>query len=240
MKKFIKKLILPIAVIIMLGGFASVAFAQIPLDVQFVPNPLFVKPNFLPLDETSGVVTVANNSGATQTILTEAINILDNNNFGGLLRLKIVGSDGTLFDNTLTNFFGTAGEVSLGTLSNGQSKTFTYTILFINSNDNSYQGKTLGFDVCVGFQGGQTSCGDTVIGDEEDTNGGDNGGGTTILGSGGGGGGGSRHLIIFNEKAIEVSTTATITWETNLLSTSQVIYGLASGGQYTLNLTLPV
>ena len=219
----------------MLLGLAPSAFAQTPLDVQFVPNPLFTKPNFLPLDETSGTATVTNNSGTTQTILTEAINVSDDDNFGSLLRLRITG--GTLFDNTLANFLTTAGEVSLGTISNGESKTFTYTVSFLDSNDNSYQGKSLGFDVCVGFQGGTTHCGDTVIGDE---GGGTTGGGTVHRGSSGST---IRTLIIFNEQALDIfnvgsSGIATITWETNLLATSQVIYGLAPG-PYTLDVDEP-
>lgn len=231
-------------------SFYSVALAQpvSSLGVQFVPDPLFVQANFLPLDETSGTVTVTNNGDASKIILTEAINILDNNNFGSLLHLTIKEGNVILFNNTLANFFSN-GEVSLGVISNGTPRTFIYTISFINSDDNSYQGKTLGFDVCVGFEGGQTHCGNTVIGDEENTdNGGGGGGGGTIPGSGGGGGGGSFTpitLTIFNERASNVTSgvdstgTALITWNTNLLATSQVVYGLASSGPYTLNLTPP-
>ena len=216
----------------MFWSFSNIALADAPLGVQFVPNPLFNKTNFLPLDETSGTATVTNNSGATQTVLTEAINIADNNNLGSLLHLTIKENSITLFDNSLANFLSTAGEVSLGTISNGASKTFTYTVSFINSSDNSYQGKTLGFDVCVGFQGGDTHCGGTVVG-------GDDGGGSS-----GGSSGSMQRLIIFNEQALNItnvgaSREATITWNTNLLSTSQVVYGLASGGPYTLVLTPP-
>lgn len=135
----------------------------------------------------------------------------------------------------------------------GESKTFTYTISFLDSSDNSYQGKTLGFDVCVGFLGGQTNCGDTVVGGEGNTGGNDGGGtggtgggiggdqgGGILLGTSGGGGGGGGNgpivpttLRIFNEQASNISANgivpgsgvATITWETNLLATSQVVYG---------------
>jgi hypothetical protein len=232
MKKFLKILILPVAIITMFWSFSSVALADAPLGVQFVPNPLFNKTNFLPLDETSGTATVTNNSGATQTVLTEAINITDNNNLGSLLHLTIKENSVILFDNSLANFLSTAGEVSLGTISNGASKTFTYTVSFINSSDNSYQGKTLSFDVCVGFQGGDTHCGGTAVG-------GDDGGGSS-----GGSSGSTQRLIIFNEQALNItnvgaSRSATITWNTNLLSTSQVVYGLASEGPYTLVLTPP-
>ena len=230
-KKFIKILILAVALVTMIGGFAPRVFATpvTPLDVQFIPDPLFVKPNFLPLDETSGTATVTNNSGQEQTIATEAINILNNDNFGSLLHLKIMENSTVLYDDSLADFF-SSGEISLGTISNGTSKIFSYTVSFIDSSDNSYQGKTLGFDVCVGYQGGETHCGNTVIGNE-------NGGG------GGGGSSGSTVLIIFNEQAFNITNvagngSATITWNTNKLATSQVIYGL-SPGPYTLSLTPP-
>ena len=219
----------------MLIGFAGVAFAQASLEVTFDPDPLFNKPNFLPGDEANGEVTVTNNSGETQNILTEAINVLDNDNFASLLHLKIEG--GALFDDSLANFFSTAGEVSLGSILSGESKIFTYTISFIDSDDNSYQGKTLGFDVCVGFSGGTKHCGDTVVGDENDT---DDGGGGGGGGSSGGSGGGVIILVITNEQAETVlslpTAMATITWDTNILATSQVVYGLLSGGPYTLNM----
>jgi hypothetical protein len=218
----------------MIGGFANSAFANTSassLDVQFTPDPLFNKPNFLPLDETSGIVTVKNNSDTTQTIITEANHVLDNDHFGNFLNLKINGDNGILFDNTLAYFFTNAGEYSLGTITSGETKTFTYTVSFIDSSDNSYQGKTLGFEVCVGFQGGNaTNCGNTAIGNEN--------------GGGGGGSTGSLMLIVFNEEANNItnvnnSGSAVITWNTNKLATSQVIYGLTSGGPYTLNLNAP-
>jgi len=233
MKNFIKILILPITIITMFGCFTPRTFAvALPLSVQFIPDPLFNKPNFLPLDETSGTVTVTNNSDSTQTILTEANHVSDSEHFGNLLNLKITGTSGILFDNTLAHFFTTAGEYSLGTIASGETKTFTYTVSFIDSSDNSYQGKTLGFDVCVGFQGGNaTNCGNTAIGNE-------NGGG------GGGSTSGSTILIVFNEEANNItnvnnSGSAIITWNTNKLATSQVIYGLTSGGPYTLDLNAP-
>lgn len=216
----------------MIGGFTTPTFAE-SLDVQFVPDPLFNNPNFLPQDVESGVVTVSNNSGTTQEILTEAINIFDADNFGNLLHLKIAEDSNVLFDDTLSHFFANAGEYSLGTISNGSSRVFTYTVLFNNSNDNSYQGKSLGFDICVGFKGGNTHCGNTVINDDDDDDDG-----------GGGGGGGSLKLIIWDEKANDIngvgeSGSATITWKTNKLATSQVIYGLKSGGPYDLDLNAP-
>lgn len=235
MKKIIKISILSIFTILMIGGFAPKVFAVTPLDVQFFPDPLFNNSNFLPEDTESGTVTVTNSSGEEQTILTEAINIFDDDNFGSLLNLEIKEGSNILFNNTLAYFFATAGEYSLGTIGTGETRIFTYTVTFINSSDNSYQGKTLGFDVCVGFEGGNTHCGNTVISDEH----GDEGGG-------GSSSGGSTVLIIFNEQALNITNVtgtgtgvATITWNTNKLATSQVVYGLASLSPYTLTLTPP-
>jgi len=53
-------------------------------------------------------------------------------------------------------------------------------------------------------------------------------------------------LAISNERVAEISINesgtegfALIEWETNFLSTSQVIYGLASGGPYSINISMP-
>ncbi len=241
MKKYLKILISGIVALIALGGFATIAFAidAITPFVTFTPNPLFVQGNFLPADEATGIVEVRNSGTSPQVVITEAVHVSDPDNLSSQLHLLITKIGGVaLYDGSFKTFL-TGGEKVLSGLPGSSSETYTFIVTFNNTNDNSYQGKTLDFNLCVGFQGGQTRCGDTIIGDEEDTGGGDNNdGGGTILGSGGSssGGGGARHLIIFNEKSTDVSTTATITWETNLLSTSQVVYGLASGGSYTLDL----
>ena len=238
MKKLIQKLILSGLVVIASFGFVSSALAT-PLEVTFTPDPLFNETNFLPSDDSQGTVTVENNTEATQTILTEAINVSDNDNLGSQLTIIIEDIGGPLYNDQLSDFLSTAGEVSLGTIASGATRTFTYTVAFINTDDNNYQGKTLGFDICVGFQGGTTHCGDTVVGDENGTDGGGGGGGGDIPGTGGGSSGSLPSLIIFNEQTSGISTTtATITWNTNLLSTSQVVYGLASGGPYILDLGL--
>ena len=228
--------ILPVAIIVILLGFASNVFAQVSLEVTFDSDPLFDEANFLPGDEASGEVTVTNNSSEEQDILTEAINVSDNNNLGSQLNITIEDTGGPLYNDQLSDFLSTAGEVSLGIIAPGASRIFTYTISFIDFDDNSYQGKTLGFDVCVGFQGGDSHCGDTVIGGEN----GDGGGGS-ISGSGSSG---SVALTIFDEQALDISNvgasgSATITWNTNKLATSQVIYGLLSDGPYILNVVEP-
>src|SRR3989344_6512917 len=111
MKKFLKILIVPIALTTVFG-FASNVLAA-PLEVEFNPDPLFSESNFLPADDTESTVTVTNNSEASQTILTEAINVFDNDNLGTQLIMTIKEGSVTLYNDTLANFFG-AGEVSLG------------------------------------------------------------------------------------------------------------------------------
>lgn len=233
MKKFIKNLILSGLAVIMLLSFASSVLAD-NLDVTFTPNPLFNEVNFLPNDDTEGTVEVKNNSDTLQTIITEAINASDNNNLGSQLLITIKDIDGVIYNDQLSDFLSTAGEVSLGTITSGATRTFTYTVVFINTDDNNYQEKTIGFDVCVGFQGGNTHCGDTVVGGENNT-----GGGGREGGSSGGGGGGPIILTIVNEQTTDISgsptATAIITWNTNVLSTSQVVYG-PTPPAYTLNM----
>ena len=237
MKKFLNILI--IGIVFIFGSFVATAHAA-PLEVTFTPNPLFNSVNFAPGNQVSGTVTVANDSGTSQNLLTEAINISDPTDFGDALRILIKKGETTLFDDVLSDFFA-EGELPLGLISTGTSETFTYTVSFVSDSGNSYQGKTLGFDVCVGFEGGTTHCGDTVIGDENDTDngGGGGGGGGTIIGSGNG----PFPLVISNEQtsSIEVisptSATATITWNTNLLATSQVVFG-PTPGPYTLDVNI--
>ena len=216
-------------------AFAIPVYAQ-NLVVDFVPDPLFEQNNFLPEDTSEGTVTVTNNSGLTQTVLTESINGFDSGGLGDHLNLTIVGSDSTTyFDDPLGKFL-TNGEFLLGTLDNGESETYTFTVSFTNIDDNDFQEKSLGFDVCVGFEGSELNCGGTV---------GTGGGGPSVkIGSSGGGGGPIIDLIfleVFDEEVTEINAddvAAVIEWDSNLLSTSQVIYGKESEGPYSLNLTV--
>lgn len=243
MNKYIKILILSIFIIIIIliiGGFSRSAFAvntiEQPLVVHFEnePEPLFNEANFAPGNEVLRTIEVANNSGATQNIIIEATNAIDTGGLGDKLHLTIKEGEVSRYFGTLGAFL-RAGEVSLSSLSNSTSTLYSFGVTFSTDADNDLQNKNLGFDLCVGFQGGDTRCGDTVISGE---NGG--GGGSSTSGSGGN----TITLVIYNEQAINVSNVgasgvATITWNTNKLSTSQVIYGL-SPGPYNLNLnTLP-
>ena len=225
-------------------AFAMVAFATpasaVNLTVTFERNPLFGEVNFLPGDTRDGDATVTNGTDAVQSVYAESVNGTDPDGLGSQMRLRVLEGATVRYDDVFSSFL-SAGPVSLSSLSAGNTTTYTFEVSFIDSADNDYQNKTLGFDLCVGFSGGNFQCGDTVVGPEGP--GGPGGGGGSTPG-GGGGGSGSILLVIFNEQANNItnvsgSGSATITWDTNLLSTSQVVYGLASGSPYTLTLVPP-
>ena len=222
----------------------QIAYAQLDVVFENEPDPLFSEANFLPGNEVIRTVEVSNNYTEAKDVLVEAINASDDDNLGDKLRLVITEGGISRYDNTLGTFL-SAGEVPMSELSGNSSTTYLFSITFENDAGNDLQETALGFDLCVGFEGGTMHCGDTVIGDEEDTDGGDsNDGGGVIYGSGGGGGGYIPSLTINNERATNVGVggggippmngMATIEWDTTLLATSQVIYGLASD-DYILN-----
>ena len=224
-----------VSVTFFLLGISFVNADSPRLEVVFNPKPLFEKLNFLPGDNTSGTITVTNNSGESQQIITESINGIDPDGLGSALKLRIFKNNvPDFYNNSLGDFLSSAGEVSLSALSDGETAVYTYEVIF-GEDVEEYQNATLGFDICVGFEDENgRACGNTVIGDDEDDE------GDIITGSGGGGGGGIYHsvpLVVENEDLIEPnipSGTATITWNTNLLSTSQVVYGSVSDGPYVL------
>src|SRR3989344_6621074 len=251
MKNFLKILILPIAVVTMIGSFAPRAFAAVdPMTVIFESNPLFGAVNFLPGDSKNGDATVTNNTPDVQNVYAESVNGFDPDGLGSQLYLKVFenGNIVPVYQNEFDDFL-SAGPVPLSPLGAQASKIYTFEVSFIDSADNDYMGKSLGFDLCIGFSGGTFQCGDTVVSDPEDPvtpsdppGGGGGGGGG---GCGGGGGGQPTQLAVYNEFVSGVTEglppptlndgTAIIEWDTNLLSTSQVIFGPVSGGPYTLN-----
>jgi len=238
MKNFIKILILPVAVIAILGFAPRVFAAEGPMTATFVPNPIFgAVLNFLPGDIKTGNVTVINNTGDEQNVYAESVNGLDPDGFGSQLRLRVLEGAIERYDDVFSDFLST-GPIPLSSLGAGDTTTYTFEVSFIDSEDNDYQGKSLGFDLCIGFSGGTFQCGDTVVGDEEPI---DEGSPSTGSGSSSGGGGGSGQflqLVIFNEQATDINSldgSAVITWNTNLLATSQVVYG-PTPPSYTLDL----
>ena len=162
----------------------------------------------------------------------EAINAVDSDGLGDELDLVISENSIELHSGTLGDFM-RIGEISLSTLVSTETTTYTLSVSFKEGADNFTQSGVLGFDLCVGFLGGDSNCGDTVIGGEGETGDEGSGNGTnggTISGSGGG----ILHITslkIENERVTDVAVvnsgtegTATVEWDTNLLATSQVLH----------------
>lgn len=188
-------------------------FAQPPdLVVQFEQTPLFNETNFLPGDSIAHWAKVTNNTSQTKKIITEAINEIDPYNLGSQLDLVIKEDTATRYSGTLSDFF-TTSEVYLSDLTGGGSQTqYLFTITFNPLAGNDYQSKNLGFDLVLGF----FSSTGPIIGPPN----------PVMIG---GGGGGIETLRIYNEKSGSIAeTSATITWDTNMQSTSRVIYSPCS------------
>ena len=241
MKNFLKILILPVVAIVMLAGFTSPALAQVPpLQVIFENSPLFSESNFIPGDSVTRFVTVKNNSGVTGRIAVETINVADPDDLGDHFDLVIKEGETTLFNGTLSQLFD-AGQYYLSDLATGSETQYDFSVTFKPESGDESQGKQLGFDFLVGFEGinGVQNGGPTLLS-------------TNTTGGGGGGGGGSNGipggyhgLLITNEAVIETkleddnTATAIIAWLTNYAATSQVIYGDETGGPYSLDISAP-
>ncbi|MDD5146322.1 MAG: fibronectin type III domain-containing protein [Candidatus Pacebacteria bacterium] len=229
MFKFIKQLSLGF---LLVGGLlltASACNATGALVVQFEKTPLFSEANFLPGNILTRWAKVTNNDTTSHKIAAETINETDPDHFASQLDLTIKEASTTLFSGTLADFFA-VGEKILSDLPAGQTTQYDFTIAFKPGADNNYQGKTLGFDMIIGFQGGETSC-PSCDGDGE-THG-------SQLSGGGGGTVWVPGLTIAEETVVVIKvdeTSATIYWTTSYKSTSQIIYA-PEGGHHTLDLT---
>ena len=214
----LKIILIMLGIILGVGALSNVVYAA-GLNVEFEKSPLFEEGNFVPGNTTTKWIKIGNTSGSTQKIIVEAINKNDPDNFSEKLKLIIKEGENTIFENTLKTFFG-QGETYLSDLVNNGNTQYDFSIVFNTEANDDWQGKTLGFDIVIGFQGqeGQSSSGGT--------SGGPSGGGSP----------GAPALSIYNEtNVIPTETSVTITWTTSYAATSQVIYG-AENELHVLNL----
>ena len=218
------------------------------LVVDFDPDPLFGAENFLPADVAEGTVTVTNNSDEEQDVLIEAINAIDDERLGDELVLTISEGANILYsesDGTFGDFL-RAGELPLSALPAGEQKIYLFEVEFTEESTGP-QGAFIGFDICIGFEDENgVVCGDTVIGDEDETD--DLSDNDNVFVSGASGYIPTPQLSLWGEY---VSTRGfdgsgggaiTIEWNTNLLATSKVVYGLSEDDDgnpitYTLDLS---
>lgn len=245
LKKYKKIVGLSVLGALLLPVFASAA----NLGVVFEATPLFSEINFLPGSSVTRSATVTNNTQVTQDIITEATKVTDTGGLGAVLTLKIADAAGSLYEGKLSDFL-RGGEVLLLPLTRASSKTYLFTISFDSDTPNAVQNAALGFDLCIGFKGGTRNCGDTAISSEHTTEDGSTSeSGGTLPGTSSGGGGfvadpqppGSLVLLSIQAYAGGDLTPdmVRIVWDTNFLSTSQVVYGIASGGLYSIDLSSP-
>jgi len=170
---------------------------------------IFDKANFLPGDGVVRLIRATNNTAGTLKIGTKAVisSTCSGICFADKLKLKITDQSlNTLYENSLTNFFGQE-EVALSDVVSGGVAIYNFTITFLPESNNDYQNTNVSFNLIVGALGTESISGE--------------------IPSGGGGGGGFfiPGLQIFNEAASDIGGgQATITWETNKDATSRVIF----------------
>jgi len=120
--------------------------------VEFEDDPLFKEANFLPGDSISRYIKVKNNSTDIFKIATKADNFVDNDGLGDVLNLEIKQGVVSHYNDTLSNFF-SDGVVLLPDLAGNGTKTqYDYIISFDPVAGNTYQGKSLSFDILIGYE----------------------------------------------------------------------------------------
>jgi len=237
MKKLCNILLLPIIIALAIGGFVEQAHAQVSATVAFEQTPLFSNVNFVPGDSVSKWIKVNNTTADSHRVILRAINVTNTGNLKDVIGLVIKQGDTVLYDATFADLF-SRSEIVLPRVPAGSSTQFDLIATFKTTAGNDYQHSTMGFNLQIGFEDTGEMTNDTVaVGGQQG-------------GSGGGSGGGSNGPIVVGQKNLIISSELAnsspepqpgvlfITWTTNIPSTSQVVYGLASDGPYTLNLTL--
>jgi len=211
-----KFVLLNLAVIITAAVFAFnplSASAENIADFIFQSTPLFgdADANIMPGDSVTKWVKVTNLINDNLIITTNAATSSNTDGLGDRMNLTIKKGSDIYFNNTMTAFFA-AGVVNLGSLAAYQTGQYDYTVSFDSASDNNFQNKTLSFDISVSAQASES------IGGETPTPPGDSSGGGYII----------NELNLTNINAILTSSTTdasiTVTWLTNKLATSRIIY----------------
>jgi hypothetical protein len=187
----------------------SVVLANVTVD--FEATPLFSDANVLPGDSVTRSVTVTNTGTETEQVLVGTTNVFTGD-LADIITLTIATTNDTYFTDTFNAFFA-AGEVSLGALAAGVSKTYDFTADFGNTTDNDLMSSSFGFDLVVGFEGGL-----------QVVNRSSSGGGTDVR--------------VFNETVTETNTangSAQIGWNTNRSASTYIVCGDVAEGPFKLN-----
>lgn len=202
------------------------------ISVLFEQTPLFAEGNFAPGNTVSRFITVTNNNTTQKTAAIEAINQDDGDDLASQIDLAITEDGDEVFAGTLREFFDDGERALTPIPANGGTTQYILSATFNPDTGNDFQGKTLGFDLIVGFLGTGGGQGDFE---------------TPPGGSGGGGGGGGTvpevpSGLSIPENGIYVTdvtaTSAIVHWSTSYAATSQVIYA-AEGESYSFSITQP-
>ncbi|MFH1244356.1 MAG: fibronectin type III domain-containing protein [bacterium] len=116
----------------------------------------------------SKVVSLQNNSGATHDFKSDVLNTSTTGALSGVTNFVVTRNfdSVTVWSGTLAEFY-TAGEVTLESIPDGATRSFTYTASLPTSLGNEYQNKSNAFDLRLGFYvppASPTSSGGSVAG----------------------------------------------------------------------------
>ena len=142
---------------LILGAFALPGISHAQVVVDFETLPLFGETNFIPGDTVTKKVKVTNNYSETKNVYTELVNVSDGDGLGDVINVEIIG--GNAFAATFASY-DAAGKVNLGALSSGAAVIYSFKMTFQPAAGNEYQNDSLGFDLCVGLDGGEFECDD--------------------------------------------------------------------------------
>lgn len=213
-------------------GFVGEAAAQTngAVEFDFQSQPLFNELNLLPGGMVSRWIEVKNNTNAPRQIGLKLYDVADDNigvlgleKFSSKFRFDVKKNGASILPGGAvplkTLFDGDAP--SLETLSAGDSTTYYFELAFDASAGNDYQGKSLGFSLCVLIDG------ECATGADEP-----NQTPQTLITRAGGGIGGGRALapLVFSNHEVQTfcradgTATAMFIWKTDAPSVGRALY----------------
>lgn len=216
---FSKKFILIVLLeLFFVGGEVKAA----GLGVVFEATPLFSEAKIMPGDSVSRTIVVTNNNPEEEAIETLATNVFSDG-LASYLNLTVTGHGESYFNGSLQQFFATS-PLSLGNLAPASSRTYTFTASLPSAIGNASMLTNAGFDLVIGFVGGEQVMDNPVR---------RTGGGDDSL----------TRLRLFNEQVVDISvasSSAVISWNSNLPASSYLVCGKVSGGPFVLTNDAPL
>ena len=157
MKKDFRKvnlLSLPI-LLFLIGGIlllSPVITQAKDLEADFEYDPLFKEANFLPGDSVSRYIIITNKTTSVLKIATKADQWVDSDGLGDMLNIEIKQGSVSYYNDTLSNFFNICMVILTDLAGSGTKVQYDYIISFDSAAGNTYQGKSLRFDILIGYE----------------------------------------------------------------------------------------